>query len=138
MHHNELPLVANPTDIAPQFNGTDADHVGVYDPMLSAMTSALMVAQSGILSVEDVAAVLRCSVDTVRRIPVEELSSYDGPGRGILYHMEEVQTYLRRQKRHQKRRSGLGQPASIRSIPKAGNRNLAADALEGLSNGVGI
>ena len=97
-----------------------------------------MVAQSGILSVEDVAAVLRCSVDTVRRVPVDELPSYDGPGRGVLYHMDDVQAYLRRKKRQHRRGSGLGQAVSVRSVPKAGARNLAADALKGLSNGVSL
>jgi hypothetical protein len=138
MHHDALPIASSPTDTPHQINVHDVDEVRVYDPILSAMTSALMVAQSGILSVEDVAAVLRCSVDTVRRVPVDELPSYDGPGRGILYRMEEVQGYLRRQKRHHKRRSGLGHPANARPVPKAGAHNLAADALKGLSNGVSL
>jgi len=40
-------------------------------------------------------------------------------------------------KRHQKRRSGLGQPVNFRPDPNAGSRNLAADALKSLNAGAG-
>jgi len=133
MHDEMLPLAIDPTEIL----FPDDGDVSIYHPWQGALTSALTVAQSGILSVEDVAAVLRCSVDTVRRIPMDELASYDGPGRGVLYQMEDVQHYLHGRKRHQKRRSGLGQPVNFRPDPNAGSRNLAADALKSLNAGAG-
>lgn len=57
-----------------------------------------------ILVVEDVARVLRCTVDTARRIPRDLLPAYPGPGRHRLYLREELVSYLR---------------SSVRSSPKA-------------------
>ena len=48
-----------------------------------------------ILDINDVASLLRCSVDTVRRIPREELPACEGPGRPKLYLREDILTYLR-------------------------------------------
>ncbi|MBU2983265.1 hypothetical protein KO498_15770 [Lentibacter algarum] len=84
MHDATLPLAINPTKILPPESNTDEDRASIYYPWFGALTSALSVAQSGILSVEGAAAVMRCSVDTVLRIPFDELASYDGPGRGAL------------------------------------------------------
>lgn len=137
MHDDLLPLAINPTEILLPENGYDANSVANYQLWHNALTSALTVAHSGIMSVDSAAVVLQCSVDTVRRIPMEELASYEGPGRGVLYRMEDIQHYLHRRKRHQKRRSGLGQPVNSRPDPKAGARNLAADALMELNIGVG-
>ncbi len=48
-----------------------------------------------VLTVEQVAGILRCSVDQARRIPRTELPGYDGPGRYVLYFREDVLRYLR-------------------------------------------
>lgn len=48
-----------------------------------------------ILVVEDVARILRCTVDTARRIPREQLRSISGPGRRQLYLREDLITYVR-------------------------------------------
>lgn len=130
-----LPLAINPTE-ASSHDPTDNDgRVDVYDPALTALTTALTIARSGILSIEEVAAMLRCSIDTVRRIPVDDLASYDGPGRGVLYLMDDVRTYLQHRKRRIKRRSGLGQPANFRPDPNAGAINPAARAAKALTAG---
>ncbi len=56
------------------------------------------VALSGILTVEGVAAVLRCSIDTVRRIPCADLP-YLRVGRKNLYLLEDVEALVRRRSR---------------------------------------
>lgn len=48
-----------------------------------------------ILDIDQVAAWLRCSVDTVRRIPRTELMPRRGPGRAHLYLREDIIEYLR-------------------------------------------
>ena len=48
-----------------------------------------------ILVTEDVARILHCAVDTVRRIPRDELPVYRGPGRYNLYLREDVIRYVR-------------------------------------------
>lgn len=50
-----------------------------------------------LLVVEQVAAVMRCSVDTVRRIPRDELP-YSRPGLRNLYLREDVVKYVRRRR----------------------------------------
>ena len=48
-----------------------------------------------VLTIEDVALLFRCSVDTARRIPKDELPVYRGPGRSRLYLREDLITYLK-------------------------------------------
>jgi len=48
-----------------------------------------------VLVVDDVARILRCTVDTARRINRELLPSYPGPGRPRLYLYEDVISYIR-------------------------------------------
>ena len=52
-------------------------------------------ADPDILVVEDVARILRCTVDTARRIPRDQLRSISGPGRPQLYLREDVIAYVR-------------------------------------------
>jgi hypothetical protein len=52
-------------------------------------------ADPDILVIEDVARILRCTVDTARRIPREQLRSIPGPGRRQLYLREDVIAYVR-------------------------------------------
>lgn len=48
-----------------------------------------------ILVIEEVAELLRCSVDTLRRIPKQDLPVYAGPGRKQLYLREDIIRYLK-------------------------------------------
>jgi excisionase family DNA binding protein len=48
------------------------------------------------LVVEDVARLLRCSVDTARRIPRSDLPAYRAAGRHLLYLRSDVEDYVRR------------------------------------------
>ena len=48
-----------------------------------------------ILVIEDVARLLHCSVDTLRRVPKEELPAYRGPGRKHLYLREDIIRFVR-------------------------------------------
>lgn len=59
-------------------------------------------ADRDILVVEDVARILRCTVDTARRIPPDQLRRITGPGRHRLYLREDVLAYVR----------SLGRPAT--------------------------
>ncbi len=54
-----------------------------------------VVADADILVTEDVARMLHCAVDTVRRIPRDELPVYRGPGRYNLYLREDLIRYVR-------------------------------------------
>ena len=53
-----------------------------------------MGADSEVLSIFDVERILRCSVDTVRRIPRTELPARDGPGKHLLYLRSDVLRYV--------------------------------------------
>lgn len=55
----------------------------------------VLVAAPDVLFVEDVAQMLRCSVDQVRRIPRSDLPAYEGPGKHLLYLREDVIRYVR-------------------------------------------
>jgi hypothetical protein len=57
-------------------------------------------ADPDILVVEDVARILRCTADTARRIPRDQLRSISGPGRRQLYLREDVIAYVRSRARH--------------------------------------
>ena len=52
-------------------------------------------ADRDVLVVEDVAHILRCTVDTARRIPRDQLPAYPGPGRRTLYLRDDVLAYVR-------------------------------------------
>ena len=47
-----------------------------------------------ILDIESVAAILKCSVDKIRRISRDELPARIGPGKKLLYHRADVLTYF--------------------------------------------
>jgi hypothetical protein len=47
------------------------------------------------LDINDVASILKCVVDTVRRIPKEDLAVYKGPGRSNLYLRESLVEYIK-------------------------------------------
>lgn len=51
-----------------------------------------------VLSLNEVAIILRCTRDTVRRIPRDELYVYRGPGRARLYLREDLKRYLRQRR----------------------------------------
>ncbi len=48
-----------------------------------------------VLTIEDVSTLLHCSIDTLRRIPKEELPVYRGPGRKHLYLREDIIRFVR-------------------------------------------
>lgn len=50
------------------------------------------------LTVEDVARLLRSTVDTIRRIPKEDLPVYRGPGRPNLYLRDDLKIFLRQRR----------------------------------------
>jgi hypothetical protein len=60
-----------------------------------ARAGAHIGADPDILVIEDVALLLRCTVDTARRIPRDQLRPNSGPGRRQLYLREDVVAYVR-------------------------------------------
>lgn len=88
---------------------------------------------AGILTIQQAAVLLSCGVDTLRRIPMEELPTYVGPGRGVIYLMDDIKHYLVTRKRSEKRGSGLGRSANRpRPQPPSEGRNQAEIALRNL------
>ena len=88
------------------------------DQFTRAMSNALIIASSGILDIHQVAMVLRCSEDTVRRIPFDEFPTYEGVGRYTLYLKSELDQFVRSRQRIVKRGSGLSSAdRSIMHIP---------------------
>ena len=55
----------------------------------------------GILTVDQIAVLLRCSVDQARRIPRTELPAYQGPGKYVLFFRDEVTSYLRNRRKNE-------------------------------------
>lgn len=50
---------------------------------------------SEILAIEEAACILRCTVDTLRRVPRDQLPVYRGPGRSNLYLREDLKQFVR-------------------------------------------
>ena len=48
-----------------------------------------------ILAIEEAACILRCTVDTLRRVPRDQLPVYRGPGRSNLYLREDLKQFVR-------------------------------------------
>ena len=64
-------------------------------PTTGARAESHIGADRDVLVVEDVARILRCTVDTARRIPRDQLPAYPGPGRRTLYLREDALAYVR-------------------------------------------
>ena len=60
-----------------------------------------------ILSIEEAAGILKCSVDRIRRIPRSELPARTGPGRGLLYLRADLIVYVKGKPSCNRRNSGL-------------------------------
>ncbi len=75
-------------------------------------------AASDILVIEDVAELLHCSVDTLRRIPKHQLPAYSGPGRKNLYLRDDIIKFLK-----------------TRRIDSVNVNRILADIEEDLQNG---
>ena len=73
-----------------------------------------------ILVIEDVAEILHCSVDTLRRVPKHQLPAYSGPGRKNLYHRDDIIKILK-----------------TRLIDSVNVNRILADIEEELQNGRG-
>lgn len=102
----------------------------------TALTSAInaLVAQStNILHAIQAAELLHCSIDTLRRIPIDELPTYEGVGRSVLYLRSDIEDYVRARKKVAKRGTGRG-CLKERSAPTpfAEDQNPADIALKAL------
>lgn len=84
-----------------------------------------------VLTVDEVAAILRCSVDQARRIPRTELPAYQGPGKYVLFFREDVLRYLRgRQPKHETRAYG-----AVLKAPRGQRSNHAAENVHAFDPG---
>lgn len=92
----------------------------------AASASILDSLKPDVLTITQVASMLWCSADSVRRIPIDDLPVYDGPGRFNLYVRSDVLAYLKNRKRLRRRGSGLGGSVAPSVQPE---RNLADEAL---------
>ncbi len=59
------------------------------------LTSRSSPSDPEIFTIEEAARILRCTVDTLRRIPKDELPVYRGPGRSNLYLREDLKQFVR-------------------------------------------
>lgn len=101
------------------------------------MVSSLAISNSDVLDINQVAQILRCSVDTARRIPLDELPSYEGDGRHHLYFVDELKEYIRLRPRLKKRGSGLScTDKFIEHTPVENSNNPARRALGEFCGGV--
>lgn len=107
-----------------------------YSPAEDLIRAATISAASGVLSLHDAARLLHCSVDSLRRVPTEQLPTYAGPGRCVLYMLDDIRNYLRNQKRVERRGSGLGiNSKRPRPEPYRATSNPAEIALRNLGKG---
>lgn len=80
-----------------------------------------------VLTVDQVAAILRCSVDQARRIPRTDLPAYQGPGKYVLFFREDVHRYLRdRLPKHETRAYGAALKARRGQRPEPVAENVHA------------
>lgn len=132
LYHQQLS--DSKTSIAgqiPRWFRTEIGHSG--DATDGSQSNLLASIHAGILTIQQTAALLSCGVDTLRRIPMEELPTYVGPGRGVIYLMDDIKHYLVTRKRSEKRGSGLGRSANRpRPEPPSESRNQAEIALRNL------
>lgn len=77
----------------------------------TALASAIntLAAQSAtILHIKQAAELLHCSIDTLRRIPIDELPTYEGVGRSVLYLRSDIEKYVIGRQNVAKRGTGRG------------------------------
>lgn len=116
---------------SPPFSETETAHP--FDAIDGSQSNLLASIHAGILTIQQTANLLSCSVDTLRRIPMDELPTYVGPGRGVIYMLDDIKGYLVSRKRPEKRGSGLGRNANRpRPQPPSEGRNQAEIALRNL------
>ncbi|WP_299164864.1 helix-turn-helix domain-containing protein [uncultured Tateyamaria sp.] len=115
-------ITTNPDDFGRQLIETEHDVArsnldkGVEESALKSAINALAVQSATILNAIQAAELLHCSIDTLRRVSIDELPTYDGVGRSALYLKEDIEKYVRGRKRYAKRGTGLGSMAE-RSKP---------------------
>lgn len=101
------------------------------------LANSMVIPNSGILDINQIAQILRCSVDTARRIPLEELPSYEGDGRQHLYFRDDIERYIRSRPRLNKRGTGLSSADKlVKHTPVENSNNPARRALSEFCGGV--
>ena len=79
----------------------------IYDELATAVL-ALVAPTTSILDANLAASLLHCSIDTLRRIPLEQLPTYEGVGRSVLYMKADIEDFVSKRKKHSRRGAGLG------------------------------
>ena len=136
-------ITTKPDDFIQQLTQTNQN--GLLPPVHSsadetALTSAInaLAAQSAtILHATQAAALLHCSIDTLRRIPIDELPIYEGVGRSALYLRSDIEDYVRGRKKVIKRGTGRGSLKGFSApTPFVEDQNPADLALRAIKEGV--
>ena len=78
------------------------------DAALTTAINALAAQSATILHIKQAAELLHCSVDTLRRIPIDELPTYEGVGRSVLYLRSDIENYVIGRQNVAKRGTGRG------------------------------
>ena len=78
------------------------------DVALTSAINALAAQSATILHATQAAELLHCSIDTLRRIPIDELPTYEGVGRSAIYLRSDIEDYVRGRKKVAKRGAGRG------------------------------
>lgn len=87
-----------------------------------------------ILGIVEVAAMLRCSIDTVRRIPDVALPSRVGPGKCVLYLKEDVLRFVKGLPEYGGfRGADSGEAAVRRRVASASNGHVVFDPYKALA-----
>jgi hypothetical protein len=87
---------------------------GMIGGSTHAVESVPAPANKDILSIEEVAAIFKCGISSVRRISPEDLPRCEGPGRNLLFLHEDLVKFLRARTQTERRNSGLSQPKTTR------------------------
>ena len=117
-----MPITTNPDEFirqlseAQQSSPLPALPPQADDEALTTAINALAAQSATILHIKQAAELLHCSVDTLRRIPIDELPTYEGVGRSVLYLRSDIESYVTGRKNVAKRGTGRGCPKE-RSAP---------------------
>lgn len=101
-------LNAHPRYVAPE------PHPPHEDTVAKQLRRREVLEQATFLTVEEVAFLLRASVDTVRRIPRDQLAARVGPGKSLIYLREDLMAFLKRSRTSRRRQShGTNEPLKV-------------------------
>jgi hypothetical protein len=109
-----MPITTNPDEFVRQLIQSQHHDTrsiladGADQAALTTAINALAAQSATILHATQATELLHCSIDTLRRIPIDELPTYEGVGRAALYMRKDIEDYVRGRKKVAKRGTGRG------------------------------